>query len=81
MERYNRTIIASLSACTDDETTWDLFVEKVKWGLNSTTNSTTGKTPYEVMFGYKPRGLADSLLVNEVFLPGTDNADLQKLRA
>ncbi|KAK9754785.1 hypothetical protein QE152_g988 [Popillia japonica] len=66
VERYNRTILASLSASTDDEERWDMAVSRVRWGLNSTNNSSTEKSPYELLFGYEPRGVAESVLSNEI---------------
>lgn len=50
VERYNRTILASLSASTNEEDRWDEAVAKVRWGLNSTRNSTTKKNALRVIF-------------------------------
>lgn len=53
VERYNRTILASLTAqnLNDNETHWDEKVGKIQWGFNNTSHKTTGRTPAEVMFG------------------------------
>lgn len=80
VERYNRSILQSLAACTDDEERWDMQLSKVKWGLNSTTNSATGKTPYELLFGYAPRGVFESVLSNEVAITSTYDSDLSMTR-
>lgn len=66
VERMNRSILSAITASTEDETRWDESVSKVKWEVNSTVNSTTGKTPYKVFFGYRPRGLNDAFLTSEV---------------
>jgi hypothetical protein len=52
--RYNRIILNALSASTDDERKWDEAVKSIQWGLNTTLNKTTGKTPYELLLGYRP---------------------------
>lgn len=65
-ERYNRTILAALSSSSDDERTWDKRLKQVRWGINTTKNKTTGKTPYELMMGYQPRQINDAFLSNEV---------------
>ncbi|KAJ8916988.1 hypothetical protein NQ315_012903 [Exocentrus adspersus] len=81
VERYNRTILSSLSATTDDEERWDLNISKVRWGLNSTTNSATGKTPYELLFGYNPRGVSNAFLDNEVMTEMQRDETLSETRA
>jgi transposase InsO family protein len=65
-ERYNRTILNALSSSTDDERKWDEAVRHVQWGLNTSLNKTTGKTPYELLLGYRPRQANDSFLSAEV---------------
>ncbi|KAK9693094.1 hypothetical protein QE152_g34458 [Popillia japonica] len=80
VERYNRTILASLSASTDDEERWDMVVSRVRWGLNSTKNSSTEKSPYELLFGYEPRGVAESVLSNEIATEPIEERDLSAIR-
>ena len=80
VERYNRTILSSLSASTDDEERWDETVSKVRWGLNSTMNSTTGKSPYELLFGYAPRGVVNAILDNEISIESTRDDNLVATR-
>jgi hypothetical protein len=65
-ERYNRTIHDSLSTSTDDERKWDERVKDIQWGLNTSVNKTTDKTPYELLLGYRPRQANDSFLSAEV---------------
>lgn len=66
VERMNRSILSALSASTDDESRWDEAVSQVRWGINSTVNSTTRKFPYDVFFSYRPRSVHDSFLASEV---------------
>jgi hypothetical protein len=65
-ERYNRTILNALSASTDDERKWVETRKNIQWGLNASLNKTTGKTPYELLLGYRPRRANDSFLSTEV---------------
>ncbi|KAG7309482.1 hypothetical protein JYU34_005450 [Plutella xylostella] len=72
VERYNRTILSSLATknhnCQENE--WDTHLEEIQLGLNTTINKGTGKSPSEVLFGFRLRtkgdGLVSSLLENEV---------------
>lgn len=81
VERYNRTILSSLSAqnLNCDERDWDLSVGKVQWGLNNTCQKTTGKTPAEVMFGTCMNVELNPKL-NEIRLETRDNCDLTSIR-
>lgn len=53
VERYNRTILASLTAqnLNHNEKDWDDKLGKIQWGINNTVNKTTGKRASEIMFG------------------------------
>jgi transposase InsO family protein len=66
VERYNRTLLASIAATFSDEETWDHEISKVAWGLNTTINKATGESPFKLMFGYVPRSMHDAFLANEV---------------
>lgn len=66
MERYKRTILDALTASTTEEERWGEEVSNVQWTLNFTTNKATGKTPRELMFGCRLRGMNDKFLLPEV---------------
>ncbi|OBZ81348.1 hypothetical protein A0J61_10603 [Choanephora cucurbitarum] len=54
VERMNRTIKAALSIyCEKKPEQWDAYLPFVTFGIHTTKLATTGKTPYEVMFGRK----------------------------
>lgn len=62
VERYNRTVLQSLIAYTgENDSDWEKFVPQVERGINTTTNSTTQKSPYELLYGFKPRFEIDLL--------------------
>lgn len=45
-----------------DEKDWDDKVGKVQWGLNNTSQKTTGRTPSEIMFGTSMLGDVNPIL-------------------
>lgn len=53
IERYNRSILESLTALChgDDDRDWDIKINKIQWSLNNTVNQSTGKCPSELIFG------------------------------
>ncbi|KAI8430206.1 hypothetical protein MSG28_000554 [Choristoneura fumiferana] len=53
IERYNRSVLASLTALChgNDDRDWDLKLTEVQWSLNNTVNQTTGKSPAAIIFG------------------------------
>lgn len=58
VERYNRTIIDSLSTmganCDDDE--WDQNIMNIQLGLNGRINKALNASPSEVLLGYRVSG-------------------------
>lgn len=66
VERMNRTILSALTSTVEQEELWDESLSKIRWGINATISTVTGKTPYEVFLGYRPRGIADACLSAEV---------------
>lgn len=81
VERYNRTILNSLTAqnlnCNEKE--WDDAVGKVQWGLNNTCQKTTGKTPAEIMFGTCMNSEANPRF-NEVRQETRNDIDVNEIR-
>lgn len=55
-ERFNRTILSALLTSTPDEDRWDEQVPKIQFAINTAISKATGKTPFEMLFGYQPRG-------------------------
>lgn len=56
VERVNRTVLQSLTACIGDRHhAWEDYIVQVQRGLNSTFNKSTKKSPYELVFGFVPR--------------------------
>ena len=69
VERLNQTILPELQAnlANDEGRTWDKNLDKLEKDLNSLINKTTGRTPFEMMYGYIPRfreGFQRELTIN-----------------
>lgn len=81
VERYNRTILDSLTAqnLNHDERDWDCQIGKVQWGLNNTRQKSTGRTPVEVMFGTSMNGEINPRM-NEVVQETREVVDLPSIR-
>jgi hypothetical protein len=68
IERYNRTILNSLSAMNhgQDERDWDIRLGRLQWSLNNTQNKTTGKTPSEIVFGQRSVNTTEGAILNSL---------------
>ncbi|KAJ8962296.1 hypothetical protein NQ318_018275 [Aromia moschata] len=65
-ERFNRTILSALLTSSPEEERWDEQVPQIQIAINTAVSKATGKTPYELLYGYKARGLVSPLLAQEV---------------
>ena len=55
-EREIRTLITALRAfCNDHQNDWDDYLDMLELGFNSTIQSSTQRSPYELLYGVKPR--------------------------
>lgn len=56
VERFNRTLLSMLGTLENKQKShWKEFVKPLVHAYNCTRNDVTGFTPYELMFGRKPR--------------------------
>ncbi|CAF0815266.1 unnamed protein product [Brachionus calyciflorus] len=60
----------------DNQNDWDKLLNKVAYAYNVTVHSSTGYTPYELMFGRKPK-LPIDLVIYECEVPELDTSDSQ----
>ena len=51
IERLNRTMTQSLRACINQQQDWILVLQSIAMSYRSTRHDSTGKSPYEMMFG------------------------------
>ena len=55
-EREIKTLITALRAfCNEHQNDWDDYLDMVELGFNSTTQSSTQRSPFELLYGMKPR--------------------------
>jgi hypothetical protein len=57
-ERYNAMIecvLRSMLCHCPTESVWEELIPEVQWILSTSINSSTGKTPFELMYGVEPR--------------------------
>lgn len=83
IERYNRTILDSLTASNHglDEREWDTHVGKVQHSLNSTVNKSTGTTPSEIVFGFRTASTSEGVIRNALHEnDSSDEVDVDEIR-
>ena len=71
-ERFNRTIQAMITSyIANNQNNWDTFLPALAFAYNSAVNATTKMTPFELVYGRKPKiplDLIFSTLKLELFL-------------
>ena len=55
VERFNRTLLHMLSTTVQDHNDWENRIRPVCMAYNSSTQTTTGFSPFYLMFGRQPR--------------------------
>ena len=55
VERYNKTLLHMLSTTSAHDKDWEQHIRQVCMAYNSTTQATTGYSPFFLMFGRKPQ--------------------------
>ncbi|KAK8779234.1 hypothetical protein V5799_019427 [Amblyomma americanum] len=57
VERVNRTLVPTIMTTMDgnDQREWDIGLKSVEAFLNTSYNKSTGRTPFEVLYGYNPK--------------------------
>lgn len=75
-ERYNRTLLDMLGTLQlDQKPDWKKYLPTLVFAYNSTKHETTKFTPYELMFGRKPRLPIDFLFETPTNESSSDLAD------
>ena len=65
VERMNGVIKEALSSfVSPNQRDWDKYLQVVTYGINCLTSTVTGKSPFEAVFGFKPRNTLDNKLAN-----------------
>ena len=64
-EREIRTLITALRAfCNDHQNDWDDYLDMIELGFNSAPQASTGRSPFELLYGMKPRLPVDVALAS-----------------
>lgn len=79
-ERFNRTILSALLTSSPEEDRWDEQVTNVQFAINTSISKPTGKTLFELLYGYKLRGVVKSVLTPEIEQLNLVIEDITKLR-
>lgn len=87
-ERFNRTLKTSLTMYVDEnQKNWPSFIQAITFAYNITTHDVTKVTPFEAVFGRKPRIPLDNLIERSEFIdprrpaPGTlSSEDVLKMK-
>ena len=71
-ERLNQTLQRTLSKLVDEQHEWDCYLPSVVFAYNTSRQSSTGYTPFELMYGRK------AVLPLEIQYTDEDEAELGK---
>lgn len=66
LERYNATTLDALRTTINKEKEWEKRLPEIQFALNNSVNATTGKTPSELLMGYRPRNPAEAIINVEI---------------
>lgn len=85
VERYNRTILASLGSMTHGKSSdiWDTFLPDVQLGINTSIHDVTKRSPTELLFGRKLGNPSQGILnnVSEDILISETNESIEQIRS
>ena len=54
VEKQNASTSQSLRACIKDQVDWYHFLDSIAFSFRASQHHSTGKTPFEMMFGHSP---------------------------
>ena len=78
-ERYIATVTQYLRSFTmDDPSKWSDFVGFAEFAINNTCNSSTGKSPFQIVYGYNPTFDPNTIAVTNTSASLTTKLDWDK---
>ncbi|XP_039496339.1 uncharacterized protein LOC120454862 isoform X2 [Drosophila santomea] len=82
-ERTNRIILSMLLPTVENEKRWDEKLNQIQWSINTMTNKTTNRSPFQLLYCYEQRDTLKNSVVQA--LQCTDDQvltteELQQLR-
>ena len=75
VERFNRSLLQLLRCYVDTEDDWERFLPLVLYAYRTAQHSSTGVTPFQLMFGRSPQ--SSPFCQSKAFDPNTYSAQLQ----
>ena len=65
-ERFNRTLLSMLSSViADNQKNWDVLLQKLAFAYRTSVHKTTGFTPFEMVYGRRPKIPSDLVFPSE----------------
>lgn len=82
VERVNRTVLPEITLAIRDDShrDWDKRMKTIERNLNNQINKSTGKTPFELLHGYRPRFNDGAMRALTRFEEDAEWEDPQKLQ-
>ena len=77
VERFNRSLLQLLHTYVDKESDWERYLPLVLYAYRTAVHSTTGVSPFELMFGRQPTLNLVELSDVSAFDPSSYQAQLQ----
>ena len=70
-------VLGNLLRCLTKENrkTWDLAISQAKYAYNDSVNRTTGRSPFEIVYGRHPRGVSELRDLGPMELKGEKTKD------
>ena len=65
-ENMNSIILKSLRIYCKDQADWSNIIPAILWSYHASTTTSTGFSPFEVVFGHKMRTAIDTSIINDV---------------
>jgi len=79
-ESFNKNILNSLRTKSNSEKEWPDMLSAIAFSFRTSVVKSLGITPYEVVFGLKPRLLVDNLLLPPKNLPKSARVYFDKMK-
>jgi hypothetical protein len=81
-ERKNQTVEVAIRyhTATDPETTWVEILPALQHHLNNADTATIGRSPNELLYGFRPNSIVDLISPEAINDTGDENTDIASLR-
>lgn len=80
VERANRTIIPILAKLSPSPDRWDQILETAEFAVNNSVCRSTGRTPSELLFGIRQKGIVNDLVKEYLDIGEVGCRNLEEIR-